>query len=75
MYSNHIMEDLNSNTKDNNKLKMIQNLLKKQILNNERRTAVLNILSYLEYQQSDNEDGIHLQSEIELPSKSAKNIT
>ena len=60
------MEDLNSNTKDNNKLKMIQNLLKKQILNNERRTAVLNILSYLEYQQSDNEDDIHLQSEIEL---------
>lgn len=60
------MEKSNPNMKDNNKLKMIQDLLKKQVLSNERKNMVSNILNYLEHQQMVNEDDIYLQNEIDI---------
>ena len=60
------MEESKTNMKDNNKLKMIQDLLKKQILSNEIKIIVSNILTYLEYQQMVNEDDVYLQNEIDI---------
>lgn len=60
------MEELKPNMKDNNKLKMIQDLLKKQILSNEKKIIISNILTYLEYQQMVNEDDVYLQNEIDI---------
>ena len=60
------MEESKINMKDNNKLKMIQDLLKKQILSNEKKIVVSNILTYLEYQQMVNEDDVYLQNEIDI---------
>ena len=60
------MEESKTNMKDNNKLKMIQDLLKKQILSNEKKIVVSNILTYLEYQQMVNEDDVYLQNEIDI---------
>ena len=60
------MEESKINMKDNNKLKIIQDLLKKQILSNERKIVVSNILTYLEYQQMVNEDDVYLQNEIDI---------
>lgn len=60
------MEESKTNMKDNNKLKMIQDLLKKQILSNEKKIVVSNILTYLEYQQMVNEDDVYLQNEIHI---------
>lgn len=60
------MEESKVNMKDNNKLKMIQDLLKKQILSNERKIVVSNILTYLEYKQMLNEDDVYLKNEIDI---------
>ena len=60
------MEESKINMKDNNKLKMIQGLLKKQILSNEKKIIISNILAYLEYQQMVNEDDVYLQNEIDI---------
>ena len=60
------MEESKTNMKDNNKLKMIQDLLKKQILSNEKKIVVSNILTYLEYQKTVNEDDVYLQNEIDI---------
>lgn len=60
------MEESKINMKDNNKLKMIQDLLKKQILSNEKKIVVSNILTYLEYRQIVNEDDVYLQNEINI---------
>jgi hypothetical protein len=60
------MEESKTNMKDNNKLKMIQDLLKKQILSNEKKIVVSNILTYLEHQQMVNEDDVYLQNEIDI---------
>ena len=60
------MEELKHNMKDNNKLKMIQDLLKKQILSNEKKIIISNILTYLEYQKTVNEDDMYLKNEIDI---------
>lgn len=60
------MEESKTNMKDNNKLKMIQDLLKKQVLSNEKKIVVSNILTYLEYQKTVNGDDMYLQNEIDM---------
>ena len=65
-YNNNTMEESKTNMKDNNKLKMIQDLLKKQILSNEKKIIISNILTYLEYQKTVNEDDVYLQNEIDI---------
>lgn len=60
------MEESKINMKDNNKLKMIQGLLKKQILSNEKKIIISNILTYLEYHKTVNEDDVYLQNEINI---------
>lgn len=60
------MEESKTNMKDNNKFKMIQDLLKKQILSNEKKNIISNILTYLEYQKTVNEDDMYLQNEIDI---------
>tara|TARA_Y100000992_G_C21194487_1_gene457207 strand:- start:178 stop:378 length:201 start_codon:yes stop_codon:yes gene_type:complete len=60
------MEYLQTNIQVNNKIKIIKELLEKQVLNSEKKRIVLSILNYLEYRQSNNKDDIHLQNEIEI---------
>ena len=58
------MEQSQINPQDNNKMKLIKKLLQKQVLNDEKRNTILNILTYLERQQFNNKDDIHLKNEI-----------
>jgi len=45
-------------------MKLIKKLLQKQVLNDEKRNTILNILTYLEREQFNNKDDIHLKNEI-----------
>ena len=58
------MEQSQIKPHDNNKMKLIKKLLQKQVLNDEKRNTILNILTYLEREQFNNKDDIHLKNEI-----------
>mgnify|MGYP001460387144 FL=1 len=58
------MEQSQIKPHDNNKMKLIKKLLQKQVLNDEKRNTILNILTYLEHEQFNNKDDIHLKNEI-----------
>jgi len=60
------MEQSQINPHDNNKMKLIKKLLQKQVLNDEKRNTILNILNYLEHQQFNNKDDIYLKNEIKV---------
>ena len=60
------MNNLHNDTKSNNKIEMIKELLKKQIVNEEKKKNILFILNYLEYQESCNKDDIYLEQEMKL---------
>ena len=60
------MNNLHNDTKSNNKIEMIKKLLKKQIVNEEKKKNILFILNYLEYQESCNKDDIYLEQEMKL---------
>lgn len=60
------MKNLQNNTKINNKTELIKNLLKKQLVNEEKKKNILFVLNYLEYQQSLNKDDIYLEKEMKL---------
>ena len=60
------MNNLHNDTKSNNKIEMIKELLKKQIVNEEKKKNILFILNYLEHQESCNKDDIYLEQEMKL---------
>ena len=60
------MNNLHNETKSNNKIEMIKELLKKQIVNEEKKKNILFILNYLEDQESCNKDDIYLKQEMKL---------
>ena len=47
-------------------MKLIKQLLQKQILTTEKKNILLNILNYLEYQYLENKDDIYLENEIKI---------
>lgn len=60
------MNYLDNNTEPNDKIVIIKNLLKKQIVNDEKKKMLSLILNYLECQEANNKDDIYLTQEIEL---------
>jgi hypothetical protein len=60
------MDDSQDMMKHNNKIKIIIELLQKQIMTDEKKKEILIALNYLEYQQIHNEDDIYLEREINL---------
>jgi len=58
------MNNLQDKTIHNNKIKMIKELLKKQMVNEEKKKELLLILNYLEYQEICHPDDIYLKDEI-----------
>ncbi len=60
------MNNLQNDTKSNNKIELIKELLKKQIIDEEKKKNILFILNYLEYQESFNKDDIYLKEEMKL---------
>ena len=50
----------------NNKIKLIKELLQKQVLSDEKKNNVISILNYLAYQCVTHEDDIYLENEIKL---------
>jgi hypothetical protein len=60
------MDDYQDTMKHNNKIKIIIELLQKQIMTDEKKKEILIALNYLEYRQIHNEDDIYLEREINL---------
>lgn len=60
------MNNLQDDSKSNNKIELIKELLKKQIIDEKKKKNILFILNYLEYHESFNKDDIYLKEEIEL---------
>lgn len=60
------MNHIDNDTKPNNKIKLIKQLLKKQIVKEEKKKTLLFILNYLERQKQNNKDDIYLSKEMKL---------
>lgn len=60
------MNTLENDTNPNDKIKLIKQLLKKQIVNEEKKKTLLFILNYLEHQKQNNKDDIYLSKEMKL---------
>ena len=58
------MNNFQDKTIHNDKMKMLKELLKKQIVNEEKKKELLHILNYLEHQKVHHQDDIYLKDEI-----------
>lgn len=64
MYNIDFMNKLQDGTNLNHKTKLIEELLKKQVVNEDQKENLILILNYLEHQEAHHEDDIYLSDEI-----------